>query len=103
MKRYQQQPISIDSQPLRYTTTKYPEISRDINDVYVNTTMGDRYDILAQTYYGDSSLWWIISSANPQYADASLFPPRGIQLRIPAPNRVANILGNYEALNRNEI
>tara|TARA_R110000772_G_scaffold171631_1_gene283527 strand:- start:8420 stop:8731 length:312 start_codon:yes stop_codon:yes gene_type:complete len=99
MKRYQYQSIVIDSTPQRYTTTQYPEIDRDSNDIYVNTSMGDRYDILSQTYYGDSSIWWIISSANPQYSDASIFPPRGIQLRIPSPNRVASILGDYEALN----
>ena len=100
MNRYQSQPIKQDTDILRYTTTKYPRIERSFDDVYVYTTMGDRYDLLAQSYYGDSTLWWIISSANPEYGKASLFPPRGIQLRIPATSRIATIVNEYEILNR---
>ena len=84
---------------VRYITTKYPEISRSFEDVYVYTAMGDRYDTLALSYYNDSTLWWIISSANPEYGKDSLIPPRGIQLRIPSPNRVLPILAEFESLN----
>ena len=34
-------------------------------------------------YFKNPSLWWIISAANPQYI-GSMYPPPGIQLRIPA-------------------
>lgn len=63
-------------------TTFYPLTTADVNDEYVITTYGDRYDILAQQYYGRSDLWWIIAAANDLEKD-SLYPPEGIQLRIP--------------------
>ena len=47
-----------------YQTVKYPEIGRSFEDIYVYTTIGDRFDTLAQQYYGDSSLWWVIANAN---------------------------------------
>ena len=93
MNRYQ--PIRIikaDSKPI-YQTTKYPEVPLSDNDIYVYTTQGDRFDILANQYYGDQSLWWIISIANTAVAGTSLpsdLPqdslviPEGMQIRIPA-------------------
>jgi hypothetical protein len=85
----------------RYANLKYPEITVDFSDIYVYTTRGDRYDLLAQTYYGDSSLWWIISRANPSQTPDSLLPNTGEQIRIPASFRVPTILGQYNALNQN--
>ena len=67
-----------------YKTVRYPEIPRSFNDLYVYTTVGDRYDILALKYYNNSSLWWIISIANGGIDQNSLTPPLGIQLRIPS-------------------
>lgn len=61
----------------------YPDIPLDQNDVYVISQFGDRYDTLAQEFYKDSELWWIISSAN-NYQKGSLNVTPGIQLRIPA-------------------
>jgi hypothetical protein len=83
----------------RYITTKYPKISLDFSDIYVYTTRGDRYDLLAKSYYDDSSLWWIISVANYNLNQDSLIPPLGIQIRIPASNRIGKILSNFEILN----
>ena len=60
----------------------YPEIPESINDIYVISSYGDRYDILAQEFYKDSSLWWIIASAN-NYNKGSLNITPGVQLRIP--------------------
>lgn len=74
-----------------YSTTRYPEIPRSNSDIYVVTTIGDRFDILANQYYGNPSLWWVIASANPEYV-SSLYPPPGIQLRIPA--NIADIIQN---------
>ena len=47
-----------------YTTVKYPSIPLSNTDIYVYAEEGDRYDQLALTYYGDISLWWVISTAN---------------------------------------
>ena len=67
-----------------YQTVRYPDIPRSENDIYVFTTIGDRYDTLAQQYYGDSDLWWVIANANGNLDKGSLTPPLGTQLRIPA-------------------
>ena len=79
-------------------TTKYPDIPLSFNDIYVYTDEGDRFDILAQQYYQDSSLWWIISIANSELTQNSLTPKIGSQIRIPS--NPAPILAEYEVLNR---
>ena len=64
-------------------------------------TQGDRYDVLAQTYYNDSTLWWIIARANATISSTdSLYPSPGAQIRIPSTNRISTILGDYEEINR---
>lgn len=83
----------------RYLTVKYPEIPLDISDIYVYITRGDRYDLLASSYYGDSSLWWVIAKANPSQNFDSLTPNIGSQIRIPGPQRISNIIGEYENIN----
>jgi hypothetical protein len=85
----------------RYANVKYPEIIVDFSDIYVYTTRGDRYDLLAQSYYNDSSLWWIISRANPSQTSDSLIPNTGEQIRIPSSNRIPTILSQYDTLNPN--
>jgi hypothetical protein len=101
MKRYQNISItqSIENPNRRYVTTKYPTISLDFTDIYVYTTIGDRYDLLAKAYYTDPSLWWIISSANYNLVQDSLIPPVGSQIRIPSPERIGFILSSFESLN----
>ena len=69
--------------PFYYKNVKYPEIPLDNTDIYVITTRGDRFDTLANQFYGDKSLWWVISSANQSLPQNSLFIPQGTQLRIP--------------------
>ena len=39
-----------------YGTVRYPEIPLNFEDIYVYTEQGDRFDILAQEYYGDPRL-----------------------------------------------
>ncbi len=89
MARYSRTNIIKNTEGKRYYNSKiYPEIPRSDNDLYVITSFGDRYDLLANRYYKNSSLWWVISSANPEYI-GSLYPPIGIQLRIPADISIA--------------
>ena len=47
-----------------YKGKQYPNIPLSENDIYVITTIGDRLDSLAYSYYRDSDLWWVISAAN---------------------------------------
>ena len=81
-----------------YKTNVYPDIPRSTSDTYVITQAEDRYDKLALQYYSDSSLWWVISNANPEYINGSLYPPIGIQLRIPG--EIAQILNSYKRTNQ---
>lgn len=75
----------------------YPEIPETERDIYVVTTAGDRLDTLAQQYYGDSTLWWIISAANSNINRASLIPTPGIQIRIPYNKQ--EVIGLFNELN----
>lgn len=99
MNRYKDISIIKDLEGTRmYKTVKYPEIPRSNNDIYVITTDGDRYDTLASSYYQDPSLWWVISTANAQYSQNSLYPPVGVQIRIPS--NVNLIISAYNLLNQ---
>lgn len=79
-----------------YTTNVYPDIAPTDQDYYVITTVGDRLDLLAYNFYKDSSLWWVIASANALPGD-SVFPPIGMQLRIPI--NIQAVLSNYKNVN----
>jgi hypothetical protein len=102
MSRYSRIPITktTNDPRLRYTVVKYPTILPSALDVYVYTTQGDRYDVMAQNYYNDSTLWWMINRANPNQDANSIFPTAGAQIRIPSFDRVGTILAQFDALNK---
>ena len=66
-----------------YKAKKYPPIPPQESDIYVVTVQGDRLDLLANIYYNDPTLWWVISVANSNITFGSMFPEPGVQLRIP--------------------
>ena len=90
--------ISSPENKRMYQTVRYPEIPRSINDTYVYFTAGDRFDTLAQQYYGDSDLWWVISIANSDLSQGSLTPPVGSQIRIPS--NPTPIISEYKTINQ---
>ena len=73
-----------DGSDLEGIVPRYPNIPLSFDDRYFITTEGDRLDILAEQFYSDSTLWWIISIANGSLVQNSLTPPTGTQLRIPS-------------------
>ena len=84
MNRYENPTIKYTLQGKRYYKQKYyPNIPLSETDEYVITTVGDRLDNLAYSYYRDSTLWWIIAAANNNATNGFLFPVPGTQLRIP--------------------
>jgi len=97
MNRYQNIPIIKVDNKQSYQTTKYPEVPLSENDTYVYTVQGDRFDILANQYYKDSSLWWIISIANTTLSQNSLIIPEGSQIRIPG--NYNSVLNSFKQLN----
>ena len=83
--------------PRYYGTTKYPFIGFSSEDYYIITMQGDRLDNLAAQFYGDPTLYWILQVANPNCAKDSLYPPIGIQLRIP--QNTNKILDDFYKIN----
>ena len=66
---------------VKRNTKYYKDIPENTSDIYVMSTVGDRFDLLAEQYYGDSKLWWYIAKANNMKFN-NIDP--GITLRIPA-------------------
>lgn len=79
-----------------YLNNIYPEIPLSENDNYIISTLGDRLDLLALDFYGDTSFWWVIASANALSGD-SLYIEPGLQIRIP--NDISIIINQYKYTN----
>ena len=52
------------------------------SDIFVYPVYGDRFDTMAQRYYENSNLWWIIAKAN-EISDGRIAPDPLVKLRIP--------------------
>ena len=99
MNRYQYIDILKDNNGKRfYSTVLYPQINPQLSDIYIIAKVGDKMEFLADFYYSDSSLWWIISGANNIPKD-SIYAPPGTQLRIPT--NISNIIEEFRTLNNN--
>lgn len=72
----------LDDGRVVYRSRLYPNIPLSDNDIYIVTQQGDRLDSLANQFYSDTSLWWIIATANNVH-DGSLSVPDGTTLRVP--------------------
>jgi hypothetical protein len=98
MNRYQVTKNYNDKTGKRYNgCLKYPEIPLSFTDIYVYASQGDRFDILAQQYYQDSSLWWIISLSNSDLPQDSYYIPEGKQIRIP--QDIGSVIAQFKNLN----
>jgi hypothetical protein len=98
MKRYENIAVVQSPEGKQYrTTTVYPDTPISENDYYIITTAGDRYDNLADQFYSDHTLWWVIASANNSQR-ASLIVEPGIQIRIPG--NIDIIISNYNKANK---
>jgi len=81
-----------------YLPTFYPSVTLSNEDYYIIAREEDRMDLIAQDFYGDSTLWWVIAMANDIPGD-SMHPPLGFQLRIPS--NANRALSEFEELNTN--
>ena len=79
-----------------YLNNIYPDIPLSNEDNYVITVLGDRLDLIAFDFYGDTSFWWVIASANALPGD-SLYLEPGMQLRIPVD--LSGIINEYKLVN----
>ena len=82
-----------------YQPLRYPDIPLSSNDIYILTTVGDRLDSLANQFYHDVRLWWIIATANPQIIrrDSYTLKPN-LEVRIPS--NTTQILKAFEQINK---
>lgn len=80
-------------------STVYNISPESTEDYYVISTLGDRFDILANEYYKDSSLWYILAAANPSVRRDSIFIEPGNQIRIPLP--LSKVLAKLRSDNKN--
>ena len=80
-----------------YQSTIYPEIKIDDNDIFVTSVKGERLDNLAQEYYNDPTLWWVIAKANA-IRDGKFTLDSGLQIRIPI--NLQKILIDLEEVNK---
>jgi len=70
-----------DGKTVLQTNIFRPIPKRD-DDIYILTQETDRLDLLANQFYEDPRLWWIIAHANNMITgDIGVTP--GVQLRIP--------------------
>jgi len=81
--RYTNSKIKKDKDGKRYyKPTIVPNIPIKDSDIFVFPIFGDRFDTMAQRYYGDSNLWWIIAKAN-ELSNGQISPSTENKLRIP--------------------
>ena len=82
MNRYVNIPLTKINGKVAYKTVRYPEIPLTSEDIYVYIEQGDRFDVLANQFYQDASLWWVIAAANNIHTAPIGFKD-GTILRIP--------------------
>ena len=80
-----------------YKTILYPDITPKEDDIYIFTRAGDRLDLLANRFYKDSSLWWVIAQANG-IGNGKMYVEAGIQIRIPP--KPINLVSSIDSYNR---
>ena len=81
--RYRNNIIKKDKDNVRYFKPRIiPNVPIKDSDIFVYPVYGDRFDTLAQKFYGDSNLWWIIAKAN-NINDGSIGLKPEKRIRIP--------------------
>lgn len=85
--RYEDRLLNIDKDGVKSLAIDDINIPTDDLDYVVQFKLGDRLDILAQTFYGDSQLQWVILWANPQYYSPADIKP-GDYIVIPNRERL---------------
>ena len=80
-----------------YKSTTYPTIVPQDSDIIIVTNETMYLDLLANKYYSDSTLWWVIALANSGLGTGRLSVPTGLTLRIPT--NINYILNQFKQLN----
>jgi phage tail protein X len=75
----------------KLATFIFPPMPISDSDIYIQTTSIDRLDKLANTFYENVDLWWVIAAANG-LGKGTLVVPKDTKLRIPDKNIVQTTL-----------
>lgn len=73
-----------------YDSVLLPNVDPTDSDIVVITIQGDRLDLLANEYYQDPSMWWVIALKNDM-TEVDISMKEGIVLRIPSRNEAIQI------------
>lgn len=90
MDRYEYAKLDTATGRKAYRTVQLIDIPKSYDDRYIFSKEGDRLDLLAYEFYGDSQLWYILASANNLGKGTFAVPP-GLQLRIPPESIILEI------------
>jgi hypothetical protein len=66
-----------------YDSVLLPNVDATDRDIVVIKIQGDRLDLLANEYYQDPSMWWVIALKNDM-TEVDISMKEGIVLRIPS-------------------
>jgi len=89
----------VQDKKIIFQPLKYPEIPPSTNDIYVMTIEGDRLDLMANQFYKDIRLWWVIALANVDKVRRDSYNVKGgLQLRVPTD--ITLILNEFERINK---
>ena len=69
----------------------YPIPPQSSTDTYIRTTTVERIDLLANKFYGDLTLWWVIAAANG-LGKGSLYVPVDSIIRIPDASTINELI-----------
>jgi len=73
-----------------YDSVLLSNVDATDSDIVVITIQGDRLDLLANEYYQDPSMWWVIALKNDM-TEVDISMKEGIVLRIPSRNEAIQI------------
>ena len=81
-----------------YSYTLYPKIAVKNSDIFITPTYGDRLENLANDYYQDPSLWWIIAQANGIKGFTALYP-KNFKGELRIPTQIQDIINEFQSMN----
>ena len=84
-----------NTQGIRRYKTELLALTPASDDIVIQITSPDLLDKLAQSFYGDSGLWWAIASLNS--IKGSYVIPSNTILRIPSQNRITSYIEQLNA------
>jgi hypothetical protein len=82
-----------------YSYTLYPKIPIKNSDIFITPTYGIRLDTLANKYYDDPSLWWVIAQANGIKGFTVLYS-KNFKGELRIPTQIQDILAEFKSINR---